>query len=329
MYLRSREYYVCLFVLTSQFIVWHLTASRWVRGGRLWIRVKMPEFFFFGYFHLHVLFYLLLLVPKELNSSKTIRASAQRNTFDSIGFYCIHAFIDLILLCGRVCHSACSTFQWYHSESQCRRFFSHHAKTDWFYVNASFLSSDHQQSAWRGNWAQMPLKLTQAHQVHMPINMWRVCQRWNEDGRAQSQRDIKQKKKRKKCVCWMYKNTHSIPNLFVLFSFPAAARFFSITLKWCGIFTWPRLLFIALEIKYCECMFGGVCFSARVGFFFIFSTIFRAGKLIFNEQNWHINFTICIFTKPIDFRSFFLLWILNEQFHFHLYLLDIYEIEFK
>lgn len=79
-----------------------------------------------------------------------------------------------------------------------------------------------------------------------------------------------------------------------------------------NIFAWPWLLFIQLKKRS----------------FSFCSTFSQRWKLIFNEQNEHINCAICIFANSIHFRAF-LLWILNERFHFHSSLLVIYKIEFK
>lgn len=96
-------------------------------------------------------------------------------------------------------------------------------------------------------------------------------------------------------VCAEYIKPHTFYfYLLALFFFLFPATLFAITLKWCGIFTWPWLLFIALEKK-----------THTHSRFIFFSVHFRVGKLIFNEQNRHINFTICIFIKPIDFHSLF------------------------
>lgn len=51
--------------------------------------------------------------------------------------------------------------------------------------------------------------------------------------------------------------------------------------------------------------------------FSLINIIFRGKKRIFGEQNWHINFTIYIFTKPIDRKSLFVMnfeWTDSEMF---------------
>ena len=95
-----------LFVCNINFPVCRMTSdgdSVWERGrgwGSFCIRANMPEF-------------LTTFAPSYQTDKKQAPATRYVQTHNetiSIRFYCIHAFIDLILLCGRVCHSACSTF---------------------------------------------------------------------------------------------------------------------------------------------------------------------------------------------------------------------------
>lgn len=107
---------LCLFVCNINFPVCRMTSdggSGWERKWEVFAVVQICRNFW------------LQSPPRTKPTKKQAPATRYvqiHNETISIRFYCIQAFIDLILLCGRVCHSACSTFL-----STFIR--SHHAKT--------------------------------------------------------------------------------------------------------------------------------------------------------------------------------------------------------